>query len=225
MPSAVVPSLLLFGPQTGLPSPEQLGQLRATLLAEPRLETFRTAIEELPQFWRTLVEFDPALDAVPGLEAVNSIRQWLDRGSIENHSEEIPPNVLCTSFTVIFHLVLYFQYLRENELSFTHESLLEHLKVGSIEGFCAGFLAATAIACSKTEEDVSIFGSVALRLGLCIAAYVDLEGRFAKASKETTCFTVRWKSDAMKAKGLETLKKYPEVSNYSTLGVLDVCLH
>ena len=225
MPSTTLPSLLLFGPQTSLPSQEQLTRLRTLLFADPLLAGFRTAIEELPQFWQTLVDFDRALEAVPGLEAANSLRRWLDGGKL-GVEEDVPPNVLSTPFTVIIHVIQYFQYLAENKDRVTHRSLLDGIKKdgGSVEGFCTGFLTAAAVACSSTEEDVVLFSTVALRLSICIASYVDLEGRFAKPPYETACFTVRWKHESMKAQALEVLKKYPEVSGNGCAGLISARL-
>lgn len=45
-----------------------------------------------------------------------------------------------------------------------HANIIENVKYAGIQGFCIGFLSATALACSKSEEDVGILGAVALRL-------------------------------------------------------------
>lgn len=78
-----VSSLLLFGPQTARTSPEQFSQLRTSLLSEPLLRTFIRAIRNLLEFWTILVNSDPALQDIPGLEAVQALEHWLDQGDLD----------------------------------------------------------------------------------------------------------------------------------------------
>jgi hypothetical protein len=56
-----LPSLLVFGPQTELPSQEVLAGLREELTKNPSLSSLRVAVEGLPRFWQTLTDFDPDL--------------------------------------------------------------------------------------------------------------------------------------------------------------------
>lgn len=206
------PSLLLFGSQTTWPSSKQSLHLRRALLGEPLLRTFVEAIRNLPEFWSVLVKSDPALQSVTGLEAFKVLRHWLDHGNLVWNAGP-PPNVLCTPLTVIIHLIHYFHYLASTESSVAHADLIRELQMGGIQGFCTGFLSAVALSCSENEEDVSTFGAVALRLAVCIGAYVDQHSRSGSSQSETVCLAVRWKSDAGKEKLTEVLSRHQGVSN------------
>lgn len=203
-----VPSLIVFGPQTTWPTSEYLFQLRAVLLLNPRLRTFLLAVKELPDFWQVLVEHDPRLSTVPGVKCLKDLRDWIDHGEF-SLTWDVPPNVLSMPFTIIIQLVQYFHYL-DNDIS--QAQILENVNVGGVQGFCTGILTAIAVACSKTEDDVNTYGAVALRLALCIGAYVDLDAASIDGRLRSSSLAVRWKTAAGHDKVLEILRSYPEVS-------------
>ncbi len=203
----VQPSLVVFGPQTTWPTAEYLFQLRAVLLLDPRLHSFLSAVKELLKFWQDLVEYDPRLSVVSGRKCLDDLREWIDHGEFLPMSG-VPPNVLTMPFTVIVHLVQYFHYM---DPDVSQAQLLEGLKVGGVQGFCTGMLTALAVACSKTEEEVNTYGAVALRLALCIGAYVDLDGLSSDGALDSASLAVRWRSAAGHEEVMEILKHYPDV--------------
>ena len=203
----VLPSLIIFGPQTTWPTSEYLVQLRAVLLLEPRLRTFLLAIKELPDFWQGLVDHDPRLSKLQGLKHFRDLREWIEHGNFSSTSG-VPPNILSMPFTVVIQLVQYFHYL-DNGIS--HAQVLESVRLGGAQGFCTGILTAFAVACSKNEEDVNVHGGIALRLAVCIGAYVDLDGCSANGTCESSSLAVRWKSAAGHDRVLEVLRNYPDV--------------
>lgn len=204
-----LPSVVAFGSQTTWPSSDYLFQLRAALLLEPRLRKFLVAIKELPKLWQDLIAHDPKLSAVPGQACLEDFVEWVNHGQFQSTSGT-PPNVLTMPFTIIIHIIQYIHYLDGAQTS--HAEVLQHVKTGGLQGFCTGLLTASAIACSKNEEDVNTFGVAAVKLALCIGAYVDLDGAFAVKTNETTSVAVRWRSEAGHDRILETLKSYPGVS-------------
>ena len=221
------PSMIAFGSQITWPSTEYLFQLRAALLLEPRLKTFLVAIKELPRVWQDLTAHDPRLTAVPGQAWLDDLVEWVNHGEVLSTSG-LPPNVLTMPFTIIIHIIQYFHYIEG--LQINHAEVLKNVKTAGIQGFCTGILTAIAVACSEDEEDINVFCVVALKLALCIGAYVDLDGAFANEVNETTSVAVRWRSEGGHDSILETLKSYPEVSmahkgvdarlqTYSTTGI------
>ena len=205
------PYLLVFGSQTTWPSKEYLNQLRTFLLVDPRLSPFLSAIRQLPALWQTLVEFDARLERVPGLRSLDALQRWIEKG--ETFAAVVESlNVLTTPFTIVVHLIQYLHYLSSNDAETTHETLLESTQFGGIQGCCTGLLSAIAVACSKCEEDVVKHATTALRLAMCIGAYVDLDGAFASPPNETACLVVRWKWETGRSVLLETLRSYGEVS-------------
>lgn len=213
-----LPSLVAFGSQTLWPSSEYLQQLRAALLLEPRLRQFLVALKDLPTLWQDLVAHDPRLSAVPGQSALEDLTEWVNHGDFRATSGT-PPNVLTMPFTVIIHIIQYIHYL--DGVQSTHAEILHHAKTGGVQGFCTGLLTAMAIACSKNEEDINTLGVTAVKLALCIGAYVDLDGAFASEINETTSIAVRWRSEAGHDRILETLRSYPGVSAVTAVGHLN----
>jgi len=206
-----LPSLLVFGPQTTWPTSTYLSQLRAILLLDARLDTFLAAIKALPSLWQDLVEHDPCLATVPGLNSVQDLLDWLKHGEMPTRAD-VPPNVLTMPLTIIIHVVQFLHYIHSEAEKSSYGQILENVKAGGVQGFCTGLLTAIAVACSKDEESVNELGAVALRLALCIGAYVDLDGAFADQPLETSSIAVRWKSEKGREMISETLKDYPNVS-------------
>lgn len=215
-------SLIAFGPQTSTPSTEYLSRLRVNLLNDPRLRTFLRAIKELPKTWQTLVESNSDLRNVPGLQSISDIHQWVDQGE-SAWTTKVLPNVLLTQLTVIIHIVEYFQYLDNGKRNATHSQVLEGVLHGGIQGFCSGLLAAIALACSKDEGGVNVLGAVALRLAMCIGAFVDLEGAFASTPHEACCLAVRWRPEAGRDQVRAILRGYPDVRIFCDVLLNESC--
>src|SRR5436305_8096447 len=125
-----LPSLVVFGPQTIWPSAEYLSQIRYLLLNEPCLSIFLSAIRDLPNLWTALVETNPRLSCVPGVQVLNDLKRWVDTGDMFSYASDIPPNVLSTPLTVIIHIVQYLDYTRHNV---SHVCILESVKDGGIQ--------------------------------------------------------------------------------------------
>lgn len=213
------PSLIIFGSQTIWPSSEYLGELWISLVREPRLSAFTNALKQLPDLWEILLKSDARLHCVPGRESVRSLRQWFDTGHFPATTEPVP-SILSTPMTIIVHIVQYLDYFKANRIAFpTHLDLLKSLQSGGVQGFCTGFLTAIAVACSKNEKDIDELGAVALRLAVCIGAYVDLDGAYATPPNETRWLAVRWKQEVDKDRVLNILKSYPDVNTHQDLQV------
>ena len=210
------PSILAFGSQTTWPSPIYLSQLRSKLLLEPRLRGFVAAIKELPQVWCDLVDHGPDLAVVPGQTALDELVGWLNHGEFKT-TKSVPPNVLSMPMTIILHIAQYFHYL--DLLQCRHAQVLEHVKIGGVQGFCTGLLTAIAVASASDEEDVNRQSAVALRLAVCIGAYVDLDGSPMDGLEGTaSIIAVRWRSRDGHNKVLESIKSYPDVRIFESSG-------
>jgi len=202
------PSLLLFGPQTSLPSSEQFEKLRLSFRREPLLQKFYEAVQDLPNFWQLLTKSDPSLEAIPGLEAIQAITEWLETGDFRPTSNL--SNVLRTPLTVIIHIIQYFQHLTilpNCSSSSKHDNILKNCKSAGIQGLCTGLLSSISIACAKDESEVGILGASALRLAVCIGAYVDLDGF---SGDKSVCLAVRCKSEESKERFVKLMNSYPE---------------
>ncbi|MCJ1394663.1 hypothetical protein MMC18_007543 [Xylographa bjoerkii] len=203
------PSLIVFGAQTTQPTTQYLTQLRGWLLQEHRLQAFLAAIKGLPALWQTLIDFDPGLQRVPGHASLTALQRWVEDGDLI-WMPDSPPNVLSSPMTIIIHIVQYFHYLSNNTYCIGHPLLLQSAKLGGVQGFCTGLLSAIAIACSKDEDMIGELAAVALRLAVCIGAYIDADGAFAIPPNEISCFVVRWKSNCQKDVLHTIIARYPD---------------
>lgn len=204
-------SLIVCGPQAGWPTRQELFNLKAFLLSETRLRPFLTAIRELPKLWSSLTATVPELQRAEGFKLLGMLAQWtLDEDCFQRDFN--PPNILSTPLTVIVQVIQYFQYLRS--LGSTHADVLDRVQCGGIQGFCTGFLTATALACARDEAEINVLGAVALRLAVCVGACVDLDGRFAEPPNVTGCVMVRWKAETGREDVDRILEQYPDVRDH-----------
>jgi Starter unit:ACP transacylase in aflatoxin biosynthesis len=207
-----LPSLLVFGPQTNLPAPEILAELRENLVHNPRLSELAQAIEDLPKFWETLTKFDPSLGKVRGFEYLAGLRQWLHDGAFPQYPES-PPNVSALPLTVIMQILLYVRYLNQLQVNDPQRQILQQAKVGGAQGFCVGFLTALVIGCSENVREIAEIGAAAIRLAVCAGAYVDQDGFFAVPPNKTACIAVRWRADFKEDELAEILQFYQDARN------------
>lgn len=205
------PALVVFGPQSNLPSSQYLTDLRDSLLFEPLLSSFVEATNELSVLWADLVKYEPSLAALQGSEFIHELQLWIKDGKALSTSD-VWPNTMTMPFTIIIQVIQYFHYLR-SEGSGAHSQLLDKAKLGGVQGFCIGFLTAVAVACSEDEKDVALFGGIALRLALCMGAYIDLDGL---RNRRMSSVAVRWKTSDGYEKLLNIARGFPDVRNTRT---------
>ena len=204
-----LPSLVVLGPQTPLPSQDYLSQIRQWLIGNPRLATFRTAVQRLPELWELLVKANPNLLRVPGISLLEVLSNWIDTDELP--ISETVPETISTPLTVIVHIVEYARYLDSFESSSSHSLFLENSKYGGFQGFCTGFLSAIALSCSRDIEQISALAAVSLRLAACIGACVDLDGRYARPPRDFACLSIRWADPTTLGVVQRLLDAYSEV--------------
>ena len=219
--SAVIPSLLVFGPVTEFPSQDVLAELRQELITNPRLSTLQSAIKNLPGFWQTLIDSDPGLSRVPGAEYLEDLRRWIVDGGLFPHRLGKPPNVYALPVTVILQVTQYFRYLSWLGVDDAHRRVIEGVQSGGIQGFCGGFLSAIAVSSSEKEADIGTAAAISLRLAVSIGAYVDQDGIFAEPPNETACAAIRWRADdvSKKDEAIDLIRTYPDVRSGDPLQV------
>lgn len=208
--STTTTRLIVFGPQTSCPSKGFLAEIRTYILSEPRLVTFLEALKDLPSLWDRLVDHDDTLKALPGRETLACLGNWIQHG-------ELPDEVIAESnlfgmpLTIVIHIVQYFHYLDGN---ISHNQLMEDVSTAGVQGFCLGLLSAVAVGCARQEGEVDTQASVALRLAVCIGAYIDLHRVYTVDSFDSVSLAVRWRSVTSHNSLLEVLQTYPDVSSH-----------
>ncbi|KAF2972671.1 hypothetical protein GQX73_g957 [Xylaria multiplex] len=190
--SKPLPSLLVFGPQHGIPSKEALEDLRLELISNLQLSALKNAVTELPHLWEALIGFDQDLLQVPGDDYLRRLSQWVKDGDSFPHDKGNPPNFYALAVTVLFQISQYVRYLKHFGTN-AHSRLLESVKAAGVQGFCVGFISAIVVASSKTEADIGSAAAVGLRLAVCIGAYVDLNSVRTRGTGGASCVAIRWR--------------------------------
>ncbi len=211
--SVNLPSLLVFGPQTEFPPDQAIEDLRQELVSNPRLSALKDAALDLPRFWQSLVEFDPSLRQVPGDKFLGYLRSWIDEGGQIPHRQSDVPNHYALPVTVLLQISQYARYLAHLGDD-CHRRVLENVQKSGIQGFCVGFLSAIAVANSETEASLGSAAAVALRLAVCIGAYVDQDGAFSQEPEKIACVAIRFREGNTDDKNEveDIIALYPEVS-------------
>ena len=207
--------LIVFGPQTSCPSKGFLAEIRKYLLSEPRLVTFLEALNNLPSLWDRLVDHDETLKALPGRETLPQLGNWIQHGELPDEMIT-ESNLFGMPLTIVIHIVQYFHYLNGN---ISHTEIMEDVSTAGVQGFCLGLLSAVAVGCAKQEAEINTLAAVALRLAVCIGAYIDLHRVYTVDSFDSVSFAVRWRSATSHNSLLEVLQTYPDVSNHTLCSV------
>lgn len=221
-----LPSLLVFGPQTELPPGRVLQDLRQELISSPRLSILKEAVDDLPQFWQELGDFDPSLRQVPGAKYLGHLKQWVKEGGPFPHQQSNSPNHYALAVTVLLQMAQYTRYLDQLGKD-SHRKVLDSVRAAGVQGFCIGFLSAVAVASSGSEVDLGPSAAIALRLAVCIGAYVDQDGAYSSVATEYKAVAIRWRKENAndKAKAAKIIRSIPNVSqhcfirNYSWAGL------
>ncbi|KAK8108232.1 Methylphloroacetophenone synthase [Apiospora kogelbergensis] len=222
-----LPSLLVFGPQTELPSEETWSDLRQELVGNPHLSALRDAVADLPHFWHRLVASDPALRSVPGAHHLAQLVRCVSGGGSsflhpQGESDAVAPSHYTLAVTVLCQISQYTRYLGHlgggrgvggGEEGKAHRRVLDAVRGGGgIQGFCVGLLSAVAVAGAQDEAGLGAAAAVALRLAVCVGAYVDHDGVFAPEPSQTQCVAVRWRdgSGEERAELEKTVRSFPQ---------------
>ena len=197
-------SFLFFGPVSPRPTQEYLSGLQKSIIEEPDLEFLIGVIEELPSLWPTLQHEFTELHTIPGAEQLEQLQRLLK--PVQLPDVWASSNLVLAPLTVISHIVE-FLHLRRTIGNTNFPG------IDDVQGFCVGFLAATAVGSSRDEIEFRRFASTAIRLAVCVGAIIDMnDGPFRSPVDGSSAMVVRWKTDSGKEAFEGTLKDHPSVS-------------
>ncbi|KAL4944975.1 hypothetical protein BDV06DRAFT_219781 [Aspergillus oleicola] len=222
MPSTI-PSLILCGPQTIPPTAESLEQLAAYLEQSSELKPLLEAALDLPTLLEALKRRDPRLPTFPDAPWVG-MTKWLSPSGSKSPLivPESLPNTILAPLTVILHIVEYLQYLDSLRLDDAHAYIRDTVAAARkdntnvmFQGLCIGSLTAMALGVSSTREEIGSNAVIAMRLAMCVGAYVDSErpdmtAGGSKITSDVVCITTRWDADCSREQVEDVLRRYPE---------------
>nr|BCP96883.1 non-reducing polyketide synthase [Penicillium shearii] len=203
-----LPSAIVCGPQTNLPSQRNLDWLRSYLTQRPDVEHLLQAVLELPDLLSALQEHDHDLRLIPA-SSLKDLREWCLDHSIILQIPETLPNVLLAPLTVLIHIIQYLEYCDHLSSEDVHARVRQSIRNGGFQGLCTGSLSAAALACSTTRPEIGQNAAVALKLAMCVGAYVDL-GLALEADSPMTCFIARWRHGSQREDVDQILNNFPQ---------------
>lgn len=175
-------SLLLFGPVSQPPTKERLVELQQSLREDPNLKFLTDEIRTLPYLLPHLQEALPEVDPITGADELSTLHVLTGSPSPRTTWTR---NIVLAPLTIISQIVD-FWHSRRGEAEHT-----SFPGTDNVQGFCLGFLTATALATSRSPSDFRRSASIALRLAVCIRSIIDLR----ESPFHNYTFTVRWKPD------------------------------
>ena len=209
--STTTPLVLFFGPQYTHFTEKRLLELRKFIVGNTDLKPLLVAIKELPSLWPSLQQACLHLNSIPGAEQLDQLCQIFEAGTLPKVAGL--NNLLLTPLTVISQIVEILCLGEKTESLTFPASFQADSEIGSVQGFCVGFLAAAAVASSRDKTEFQHYSSVALRLAVCIGSTVDRdEGTFLDPLDRSSSIAVRWKTDLEQAYFKRTLSSYSMVS-------------
>lgn len=181
MSTSTSPSLVVCGSRMGAADAAYISFLWSSLAHDPDLATLRHEITELPGLWALLEQTEPSLRNLSGaVGSVESLAEWAISGDSTALMTAVgmTNNLQLAVMTVLAHILEYTTFLNHQERlgdRDAHLRTLDNVRDGGVQGLCIGLLSATAIACSRSKAEIAKHGAVAMRLALCVGAFVDLD--------------------------------------------------
>lgn len=211
-------ALLLVGSKRSEFSSDELSELRSAIHDSPELGFLSKAIAELESLWPIITASHPGLEDIHGDQSLHQLAQFFEGGNepklkIKGTRQD---NVLLEVLTVLTHVTSFVSVAQTRiNNALVEPSKLPNLDHQSydIQGFCLGFLTASAVAVSKNEDDFAKNVRVILRIAVCIGALVDADAaRMEKSGARALSMSVRWSSEAGYSELNKALDTYQDVS-------------
>ena len=205
---------MLFGPQ-GTITREMLLDMRNVLQSNTALKYLSTAILELPALWITAVVHNcPSLGRLSCKTSLDELVRFFSGAQEPDllmRSKSLPTNnIVMTTLTVVAHIIEFWKlthFRLHDEGGVDRSQLAEN--ISDVQGLCTGFLSAVCVSCACNEDEFQSLSVKAIRLAMCIGAWVDLDAYHHNIS---SAMAVRWKTDADFQQLNRTLQSYSKVS-------------
>ncbi|KAJ5272904.1 hypothetical protein N7478_008029 [Penicillium angulare] len=205
---ALKATTLVFGGHIGTQSKKSLQKSVNQFLTGHNAKWILETVADLPVYWEALVKHIPeASGVIKGPEILRDLDSWLRNGISPDDligQEEELPNILIGPLMVVIQLDQYWRYLefrlghvefKDPQAELVRQQQQTTRPIETL-GFCAGLIAAVAAASSHDRSEFEKYGAVALRLGMLMAALVDVrEARDKAAGKGgSISFGLAWRS-------------------------------
>ncbi|KAI2466205.1 putative polyketide synthase [Annulohypoxylon bovei var. microspora] len=180
----------IFGGHIGPQSKNTLAKHVRQIVNGPNAKWMLDALADMPRYWEAVVEKIPEMaGTMQGDRLLADLESWLRDGTDESIASDTEiPDIWIGFMMIAIELDQYWRYL---EFRFDGavddpqaELVQQHQSTGSDKvetvGFCAGMIAAVAVASSHNRRDFEKYGTAALRIGVMMAALVGANEEWSK---------------------------------------------
>ncbi|KAI0421420.1 beta-ketoacyl synthase [Xylaria grammica] len=195
---------VLFGPVVTSWTSEDLEELQTTLHQCVPLEFLRWTLDGLPSL-SPYLQAKETLTSVSILEHLQELAGFSSRKSVLDVTSL--SNVHLAPLTVMYQALEFIRSAGFLERTPASEDSWSIPKFQGAQGFCLGFLSATAIASSKNWEELKKNFSTSIRLAACIGAVVEADLR--SRTDGIKSLSVRWKTDKARIQADTCLELFP----------------
>lgn len=203
-------TLFLFGPHVGAFTKQSMQKLVQPFSHNVHRAWIVDTIAGLARYWDSLSDTMPNISAaIPGSRQLADLNLWIRQGTVDVHSTENDaslPSIIVGPLVVLVQLTQYWRYLEltspgspDDGVDFQADVVLRQTqqdgrKVEAV-GFCAGLLAAVAVASSGNREEFYRYGAVAVRLAMLIGALIDAQEVQDKATDKggSVSYAIAWR--------------------------------
>ncbi|CBF86046.1 hypothetical protein AN2032.2 [Aspergillus nidulans FGSC A4] len=157
----------------------------------------------MPRYWEAVTEKIPEVaSTMQGVQLLSDLESWFRIGSdsVDSLAPDAElPDLWLGILMVIIQLDQYWRYLEsrfaDRAVDDLQGELIKEEKVEAV-GFCAGMIAAVAIASSHTRQEFKKYGAVALRIAALMAILVGATEEWTKAMGKgrSVSFATAWRT-------------------------------
>ncbi|KAH8594185.1 hypothetical protein B0O99DRAFT_687826 [Bisporella sp. PMI_857] len=201
--------VFLFGPHVGTFTRQSMNKLVRPLSQNPRRDWILDTVAKLPEYWDVLTSNIPDVARdVDGPRYLAELDSWLRHGAADlPHDDENLPSIIVGPLVVLIQLTQYWRHLEITRADDTYTADLQadlvalnkHQAGPKVEilGFCAGLLAALAVASASNQQEFQEYGAVAVRLAMLIGALIDAQEEWDKGSGKgsSASYAIAWRGE------------------------------
>nr|CAG8993142.1 Non reducing polyketide synthase [Penicillium sclerotiorum] len=195
-------TIFLFGPHVTTFTKQSMEKLIRPISRGQHRDWILDTLAELPTFWDALSEKMPEIPrAIDGPKQLSDLDSWIRHGVTEIPPDVTLPSIIVGPLVVLIQLTQYWRYIelthKGDPFSDVQASVVESskgTKKSESLGFCAGLLAALAVASSHNRQEFQKYGTVAVRLAMLIGALIDAREVWDKANGKggSVSFATAW---------------------------------
>ncbi|KAI3390921.1 hypothetical protein diail_8348, partial [Diaporthe ilicicola] len=201
--------IFLFGPHVGTFTKRSVGNLIRQLSHNVHRDWILDTTGGLLLYWDALAEKIPNISGtIPGRRSLADLASWLRSGAVDTAQDVDAdlPSMMVGPLVIFIQLTQYWRYLqltRPDDLEATADVQADLVRrqrqqgAASVEplGFCAGLLAAVAVASSRNDEELHKYGAVAVRLAMLVGALIDAQEAWDKSHGKgsSVSYAIAWR--------------------------------